>query len=106
MQAGYGEFQVFHDRGERADMYRQYLQPVLGRSNLTVLTNAKTLKVVLEGKTARGVHYVIGGPDGEQREGRLEYLLSLLSCRPRLLPECGELACAILVSAQEFASTS
>ncbi len=29
VQAGYGEFQVFHDRGERADMYRQYLQPVL-----------------------------------------------------------------------------
>jgi hypothetical protein len=27
--AGYGEVHVFHARGERADMYRQYLQPVL-----------------------------------------------------------------------------
>jgi hypothetical protein len=96
---------VFHDRGERADMYRQYLQPVLGRSNLTVLTNAKTLNVVLEGKTARGVHYVIGGPDGEQREGTLEYWLSPLQTLVAT-GVCGELARANLCLPRKFASTS
>lgn len=33
-QGGYGTFQVMQDRGTRADMYRQYLKPALGRGNL------------------------------------------------------------------------
>ena len=36
MQEGFGEFQVTQQMGERADMFRQYLKPVLGRSNLQV----------------------------------------------------------------------
>lgn len=35
-QEGFGEFQVTQQRGERADMFRQYLKPVMGRSNLQV----------------------------------------------------------------------
>lgn len=34
MQGGYGTFQVMQDKGTRADMYRQYLKPALGRPNL------------------------------------------------------------------------
>lgn len=34
LQGGYGTFQVMQDRGTRADMYRQYLKPALGRGNL------------------------------------------------------------------------
>lgn len=69
MQAGYGEFQVFQDRGERADMYRQYLKPALGRPNLSVLTEARVLKVATEGRVARGVEYVVGPPDTPSQEG-------------------------------------
>lgn len=36
-QEGYGEFQVYHDNGERADMYRQYVKPAERRENLTLL---------------------------------------------------------------------
>jgi hypothetical protein len=34
LQAGFGTFQVTQDKGTRADMYRQYLKPAMGRSNL------------------------------------------------------------------------
>ena len=34
VQGGYGTFQVMQDKGTRADMYRQYLKPALGRPNL------------------------------------------------------------------------
>lgn len=33
-QEGYGQFQVTQEKGQRADMFRQYLQPVMDRSNL------------------------------------------------------------------------
>lgn len=34
MQEGYGQFQVTQEKGQRADMFRQYLNPVMDRSNL------------------------------------------------------------------------
>jgi choline dehydrogenase-like flavoprotein len=36
LQTGYGEFQVTQEKGERADMYRQYLKPAMSRGNLKV----------------------------------------------------------------------
>lgn len=36
LQDGYGEFQVTHSKGERADMYRMYLKPAMSRGNLKV----------------------------------------------------------------------
>jgi choline dehydrogenase-like flavoprotein len=36
LQDGYGTFQVTQEKGVRADMYRQYLKPVLDRENLQV----------------------------------------------------------------------
>lgn len=38
-QEGYGTFQVTQEKGVRADMFRQYLQPVMERSNLQVPFN-------------------------------------------------------------------
>jgi len=75
LQEGYGEFQVTHSKGERADCFRMYLKPIMGRSNLTVLTDAKTLKVESEeaaGTTlAKGVTFQQGGPDGSKLQGEL-----------------------------------
>lgn len=73
LQAGHGEFQVTHSKGERADCFRQYLAPVLGRSNLTVLTGAKTLKIEVErygtATVTRGVTFQVNGPDGTKHSG-------------------------------------
>ena len=72
-QEGYGEFQVCQERGVRADTHRQYLKPVAGRGNLTVVTRAKTLRVELEeGRgqpVARGVTFTVNGPDGPRHTG-------------------------------------
>ena len=61
------------DRGERADMFRQYLKPAMNRSNLTVLTGAKTLKIETEqhsGKpAARAVKFSTKGPAGQIHTG-------------------------------------
>jgi len=57
-QEGHGVFQVTQDKGRRADGYRQYLKPALGRPNLQVMTGAKVYRVAFEGKKAVGVEYI------------------------------------------------
>ncbi len=57
-QEGYGTFQVTQEKGVRADGYRQYLKPVLKRSNLQVLTGSNVTKVVFDGSKAVGVEYI------------------------------------------------
>ncbi len=88
-----------HNRGERADCYKQYLLPVLGRSNLVVLTEAKTLKVETEkvGATTvtRGVTFQVSGQDGNCFSGGsllITTLLSLLANKFKVQPRtrCGE----------------
>nr|7AV4_AAA Chain AAA, Fatty acid photodecarboxylase, chloroplastic [Chlorella variabilis] len=73
--AGYGTFQVMQDKGTRADMYRQYLKPVLGRRNLQVLTGAAVTKVNIDqaaGKAqALGVEFSTDGPTGERLSAEL-----------------------------------
>lgn len=59
-QEGYGDFQVsITARGRRADGFRQFLRPVLGRDNLTVATRAQVSRVAFETRdgqpTATGV---------------------------------------------------
>ncbi len=77
-QYGYGEFQVTQRKGRRADMYRQYLEPVLSRPNLTVLTGVKVTRVVTEKgpspgpARAVGVEFSTRGPDGALHAGRCD----------------------------------
>ena len=56
-------------------MFRQYLRPVLGRDNLTVVTGAQVQQVVTEAQgnrpRARGVTFSTGGPDGDSHSGAL-----------------------------------
>ncbi|CAL5223510.1 g6037 [Coccomyxa viridis] len=83
-QEGYGEFQVTHSKGERADCFRMYLKPILGRSNLTVLTDAKTLKVETEdaaGTTVtKGVTFQQAGPDGSKLQAELAVNGEVIMC--------------------------
>jgi len=62
-------------RGRRASTARAYLEPALGRPNLTVITHAPTRRLVLEGKRAVGVEYAHEGETKIARAGR-EVILS------------------------------
>ncbi|SDR25795.1 choline dehydrogenase [Pseudovibrio sp. Tun.PSC04-5.I4] len=61
-QEGVGLYQVtqFHQedkKGERCSAAAAYLHPVMDRPNLTVITHARSTRVLLEGKKAVGVEY-------------------------------------------------
>lgn len=60
-QEGVGLFQVTQIGGERSNVARGYLTPIMDRPNLSVITGAKVSRVLLDGKTATGVEYVIAG---------------------------------------------
>ena len=52
-----GRIQTTIDRGKRCSTYEAFLRPALKRSNLTVLTDAFTRKIIFEGKKAISVEY-------------------------------------------------
>ncbi len=57
-QLGAGLYQVTQYNGRRASAAICYLNPVLQRSNLTVVTKAQTKRVILDGRQAIGIEYV------------------------------------------------
>ena len=59
-QEGVGRYQVTHKAGERHSAAKGYLTPVLGRANLTVMTNAHTTRVLIENRRAVGVEVRVG----------------------------------------------
>ena len=74
-QEGFGLYQVTHKNGERFSAAKAYLLPSRARPNLRVVTDARTLRVVLEGRRAVGVEARIGGAVRTLRAAR-EVLLS------------------------------
>lgn len=73
LQAGYGDYQVSQQKGRRACAFKTHLKPVLGRSNLTVVTEATTTKLATEsgssGARTVGVEYAVGGRNGVKDTG-------------------------------------
>ncbi len=67
-QEGAGQYQVTCHRGRRWSVDRAYLQPALGRENLTVRTGALVSRVLVEGGRAVGIAYQHG------REQRTAYV--------------------------------
>jgi choline dehydrogenase len=59
-QEGFGYFQVNQKNGERWSSARAFLEPAKERPNLTVLTEATTTRLLLDGKRAVGVVYTRG----------------------------------------------
>ncbi|MBC6994953.1 GMC family oxidoreductase N-terminal domain-containing protein [Lewinella lacunae] len=85
-QAGAGHFQYTIHAGQRDSAYTAFLRPVLGRTNLTVLTHTHTQAVLLEGDRAVGI--VAGKRPGDRQEfrARREVILSAGSfASPQLL---------------------
>ena len=60
MQEGFGYYDLTIADGRRWSAAEAYLKPVLGRSNLTVVTDARTTRIRIENGRAVGVEYVRG----------------------------------------------
>jgi len=60
VQVGVGRYQVTHRNGERYSAAKAYLTPNRARANLTVMTDARTTRVLLEGRRAIGVEVKVG----------------------------------------------
>lgn len=68
---GVSRLEISVGNGERASTARCYLDPIMGRSNLTISTLSPVSRVVIENKTATGVVYRRAGKDiivGANRE--------------------------------------
>ncbi|WP_046890434.1 GMC family oxidoreductase [Pseudomonas aeruginosa] len=74
-QEGIGPFHVTQVNGERCSAARAFLHPALARPNLTVLSSALTLRVLLEGTRATGVEISQAG-EVVQLQARREVILS------------------------------
>ncbi|WP_095211664.1 GMC family oxidoreductase [Burkholderia sp. ABCPW 11] len=64
-QAGVGYYQITSKNGERVSTSRAYLRPALERSNLTVRTDTRVLRVLIENGKATGV--LIRDAHGQER---------------------------------------
>ena len=56
-QEGFAAFDANRYRGRRLSASRAYLHPVIGRSNLTVITRAHATRILFEGTRAVGAEY-------------------------------------------------
>ena len=74
-QEGVGYYQVTQKQGQRCSAARAYLEPAYERSNLTVICNAHTEKVLFEENRASGVRVHIDG-DSQTLKARREVVLS------------------------------
>ncbi|MGA0532561.1 GMC family oxidoreductase [Hansschlegelia sp. KR7-227] len=75
--------------GRRHSLFRAYVHPKMGRSNLTVLTHATVRRVVIEGGRATGVE-IQRGSAVETIRCRLEVVLSLGAMHtPKVLMHSG-----------------
>jgi choline dehydrogenase-like flavoprotein len=73
-QDGAGLYQVTQRRGRRCSAVVAFLNPVLGRPNLTVLTHRHATAIALEGLRATGVD--VAGPGGTARIAAREVIVS------------------------------
>ena len=73
-QEGVGVYQVTQRNGERFSAAKAYLTPNLSRPNLTVMTEARTTRILLHDRRAVGVEVRVGG-ELRQLRARREVLL-------------------------------
>ena len=89
-QEGFGPMHMTVKDGVRWSTANAYLKPARGRRNLTVITQALTERVLLEGRRAVGVAYLAGGVVPTFVHARREVILSAGSIgSPHLLQMSG-----------------
>lgn len=64
-QDGFGPFQLNVAAGRRVSSAEAYLRPVENQPNLTITTNARATKIVLNGGRATGLKYLQHGTEAE-----------------------------------------
>ena len=84
-QEGVGMYQVTHKNGERFSAAKAYLTPNLSRPNLTVMTNAHTTRILMEGRRAVGVEARVKGALMQLRASREVLLCAGALQSPQLL---------------------
>jgi choline dehydrogenase len=77
-QAGVGYFQRMIHNGKRISAARAFLRPAMQRSNVSVRTNVRVNRILLEGKRAVGVRYRASGRESAEKNlyARREVILS------------------------------
>src|SRR5882757_3220750 len=88
-QEGVVKTQVSIHRGRRMSVAHCYLGPAKGRPNLTIVTEAPTRRVLLEGKRCIGVVYEHLGREVQARAGREVILCAGAVATPQLLELSG-----------------
>jgi choline dehydrogenase len=73
---GCAYFQMNQKRGRRWSATRAFLRPVLGRPNLTVLTEAMVQRISFDGRTALGIEFAHPGHGACFAEARRETILA------------------------------
>jgi choline dehydrogenase-like flavoprotein len=84
-QEGIGPYQVTHRNGERCSAAKAYLTPHLSRSNLQVITQAHTTRLLFEGRRAVGVEYRQGNELKQVRAQREVLLCAGALQSPQIL---------------------
>jgi len=84
-QEGFGRGQYTIRNGHRSSTANAFLKPARGRKNLTVVTNAQTTRVVLEGTRAKGIEYIKGGATVRAQAAREVILAAGAFNTPQLL---------------------
>jgi 4-pyridoxate dehydrogenase len=84
-QEGLGRMQQTIRNGRRCSAAEAYLRPALGRANLTVVTDALALRIVLEGGRAVGIDYARQGATAIARAEREVILAGGVINSPQLL---------------------
>jgi choline dehydrogenase len=84
-QDGVSWVQVNTRKGRRCSAADAYLRPILGRSNLTVITGAHASRIICEGRRAVGVTYLWSGQEEFARAEREVVLCGGAFNSPQLL---------------------
>jgi len=88
-QEGIGPIQLTKVGNQRCSAARGYLTPILARENLTVETNARLTRIVIEDGQATGVEYIHDGKSRKAEAGK-EVILSAGTVQsPQLLKLSG-----------------
>lgn len=84
-QSGVGLYQVTQKEGKRHSAADAFLDPVLQRTNLTVLTRARVLKLLISGTHCNGVNVKHGGKTIEYKARKKVILSAGAIASPHLL---------------------
>ncbi|MEH6447530.1 MAG: choline dehydrogenase [Oleispira sp.] len=84
-QEGIGYYQVTQINGERCSAARAFLHPISQRHNLTIITEARVARILLENKQAQGIEYQQRGESHTLTASKEVILSAGTFCSPQLL---------------------